>query len=130
MIAVDKPAPARRREFSVSGNSPFTPIDAPVCDRVENLGCSYSGGTFVGRDGSKVVARKSFFRRTLEVRRGVALARKVDMACACGALPDHQGLGFTAKVWRAAEESQSTEVDRILVYTGEDRNEYFTSEFI
>jgi hypothetical protein len=130
MIAVDKPAPAWRREFSVSGNSPFAPIGAPVCDRVENLGCSYSVGTFVGRNGSKVVARKSFFCRTLEAGWGANLARKVDMAYACGTLPDHQGLGLTAKVWRAAEESQSTEVDGILVYTGEGRNEYFTSEFI
>lgn len=119
MITVEKLTPAWRHAFLVSRNSLFTPISADYFDRVENPASPFPARTFIGRNGSKVVSWGSFYPRKLELGPARAPGLKIAMACAIGTLPDHQRQGLGAKVWRAAEESLSKEIDGILVYTGE-----------
>ena len=114
MIAVEMLSPARRAAFLASRNSLFTPVTPDYWDRAENPNSPFPVRTYIGLDGSKVVAWSSFYLRHLELP-----AMKVGMACAIGTLPDYQRQGLGAKVWRAAEEQLTREADAVVVYTGE-----------
>ena len=119
MTTVEKLAPAWRDAFLASRNSLFTPVDAHYYERAENPVSPFPVRTFIGRDESKVVSWGSFFLRQFAIGRKNAPALKVAMACAIGTLPDYQRRGLAGKVWRAAEQSLTQEVDAVLIYTGE-----------